>query len=151
MPRITLLLAALAAGLGGCAVLGLDDDPGEELREAFFRWQRRRPTEYSYTLRRLCYCLPQAVGPVRIRVRGDSVQSRTYTASGEPVPAQFAELFGPMEAVFEVVARAIDGGTHSLDARYDSRRGFPVTVAIDYHHPTVDDELTLRVSEFETP
>ena len=83
--------SALAVGvlwsLAGCTILGLDanQDDEDSLRSARERWRQQRPTEYSYTLERLCFCGQEAVGPVRIVVRGDSVLSRTYTASSRPV------------------------------------------------------------------
>jgi hypothetical protein len=142
----TMLLTA------GCSSFGLDLNGDEEsaLRAARLRWQRQRPEAYSYVLERLCFCGREAVGPVRIEVRGDSVLSRTYTASGEPVGLPFRQYFDPMEAVFDAVAQALERDADSLAARYDPARGYPVSVVIDYIENAVDDELTVRVSEFRT-
>jgi hypothetical protein len=55
-----------------------------------------------------------------------------------------------MESVFDVVAQAIDSEADSLTVRYDSRRGYPVTVVIDYIERAADDELTVKVTEYRT-
>jgi hypothetical protein len=149
--RVQLLAASLLL-LASCNILGLDanSDDADRLRAARLRWQRQRPEAYSYVLERLCFCGRETVGPVRIQVRGDSVLSRTYTGSGEPVSLPFRQYFGPMETVFDVVSEALERDADSLAARYDPARGYPVSVVIDYIENAVDDELTVRVSEFRT-
>jgi len=144
---VTALLSLL---LAGCTVLGLEGNQDEEeaLARARARWDFTRPNEYSYILERLCFCGQEAIGPVRIVVRGDSVLSRAYTASGEPVSAPFAILFGPVDSVFQVIDRALQQRAHNLDARYHARYGYPLDVDIDMVENAADDELVLHVREF---
>jgi hypothetical protein len=149
MPRPTTLLLLVTA-LAACSVLGLDGNREEqaELARARARWEQMRPYEYSYVLERLCFCGAESVGPVRIVVRGGSVLSRTYTATGEPVLPQFAAAFGPIDSLFVVIGRALENGADELTARYHSHYGHPLDVDIDYLENAVDDELVLHVREF---
>lgn len=146
----TLTAAALAALLAGCSILGLDG-LGEErdaLRDARVRWGRADLDAYAFTLQRGCFCPMELIGPVRIVVRGDSVLSRTYTADGTPVPAQWAPYFGTMEEVFELIDEAIDRSADDLRVSYHRTLGYPVKADIDYVKNAVDDELSLTVSDF---
>ena len=72
-----LLLPALAA----CdSVTGPGDLDSEDrrLQRAWQRWDAEALWNYDYVLRRDCFCVPDAVGPVRIVVRNGVVVDRYY-------------------------------------------------------------------------
>ena len=151
MTKFRPLLLALALLGAACAGNGLNgrDEQEAAYRAARERWARARPAAYSFVLERPCLCPRELVGPVLIQVRGDSVLSRTYTDTGQPVTAGSVALFGNMEAVFEVVERALEGAD-GITAEYDSVFGFPTNVGIDYRKNLIDDESGLKVSAFRT-
>lgn len=148
--------AALALALAGSVLLLAGcgshlNDAREVWRDARARWTANRPSQYTYTLERLCFCPEEVRGPVRIVVRGDSVLSRAYVGSGQAVPAQYAVHFGTIESLFDVIDDAIDRKAAELSTQYDPARGYPLTVNIDYVANAIDEELGLRVSEFLIP
>jgi len=141
-------LALLPLACAGNGVQGRKDQESA-YRAARERWDRTRPGAYSFVLERPCLCPRELTGPVLVEVRGDSVVSRTYTGDGQPVINESVALFGNMESVFEVVARAIEGAD-ALTATYDSVYGFPTSVGIDYRKDLIDDESGLKVTGFRT-
>lgn len=145
------LLLAIALLPAACAGNGLGgrQDLEKAYRAARERWDRARPAAYAFVLERPCLCPRELVGPVLVQVRGDSVLSRTYVDDGQPVAAASVPLFGTMESVFEMVARAI-AGADALTVAYDSVYGFPASVGIDYRKDLIDDESGLKVTGFRT-
>lgn len=145
-----LLIAVSAAVLSACGVFELEglDAQRDAQKNARARWSENRPAEYSYTLHRGCFCLPDANGPVRIHVRGDSVLSRIILQNGRQVPADHQRFFGTMEDLFDLIDQAIRRDADKLVARYDARDGHLISADIDYDERATDEELGLRVTDF---
>lgn len=145
-PRRASVLPALllAAALAGCtgSIAGPDILAFDVAAE---RWAREGPANYVYVLRRSCFCILEAVRPVRITVHNRIVVSRRYDDDDSPVDATFASSFPTVEGVFEIVRNALSNADH-VAARYDGTLGYPYDVRIDYIANAVDDELTLEIT-----
>ena len=146
--RVEPLAASLLLLVGSCTILGLDVNSSEadELRAARLRWNRAHPPAYAYTLERLCFCGEEARGPVRIVVRGDSVESRTYTRTSRPVPLPWTDLFGSVDELFDAIERAV-ADADSVAGHYHAKLGYPVDVYVDHIANAIDDEVRYRVTE----
>ncbi|MGQ0641168.1 MAG: DUF6174 domain-containing protein [Gemmatimonadaceae bacterium] len=148
---IGLTSAALVSGLvllaGGC---GLPTDGDREdlldLQAAERRWAQSGVQDYQIIVQQLCFC--GYTRPVRITVRLGNVVSRVDAESGEPVPQQ-GENAREVRGLFALVRDAIDRDAHSMSVTYDATYGIPLQINIDYIANTVDDELTVRASEFQ--
>jgi hypothetical protein len=138
------------AGLGGCDIAG-PGDPTFEVYQNRGLWRAERPLSYEYTVQRLCFCITDAVRPVRVRVTGDSVTSRVYADDGTPVPAQYAESFPTVDGLFQLILDAMADDADEIEVVYDPDTGVPLEIAIDYIEMAVDDELTVRVVDDVTP
>lgn len=144
--RLPLLaLALLAAACSG----GPFDASGAraELRAARARWEAGGAADYAYTVRRVCFCGPEVVGPVRVEVRGGRTVSVSPLEGRTPAPGAFDRL-DTVEEMFASVQDAIDADPYLLDARYDPARGHPVSVAVDYDRRAVDEEGGFAVTDF---
>jgi hypothetical protein len=117
----------------------------DRFNEAKALWDRENPANYAVTVQRLCFCV--TVEPVRIVVQNRVVISRTVVATQLPLPANLNDLYPDIPGLFATIkdayARA-DAVTVSFDPRY----GFPSDATIDYVKSAIDDELTLKVSDF---
>ncbi len=141
----------LAAGLLVLAACGDGNPVGTQLilslRAAHARWQSSGIDSYEITVRRACFC--GFIDPVRVRVVDGAIVSRTVVATGEPVPASYAELIPDVRGLFAIVEEAaIDAD--DLDTRFDPVYGFPAEIAIDWDEVAVDDEV-VYVAEGFTP
>ena len=112
---------------------------------ARLRWTRARPADYTYTLERGCFCLPQVTTPVIVEVRGGVVLSRRYATSGDAVDPQLAAFFPTIDGLFTEIEDAARRADH-LDAEYDRTYGYPRHVYIDYTSKGADDEMGFTVS-----
>lgn len=145
-----LAAVALVVGLAGCDIAG-PGDPTFEVYRNREAWRAGRPVSYEYTVQRLCFCITDAVRPVRVRVDGDSVTSRVYADDGTPVPSQYAESFPSVDGLFQLILEAMDADADEIDVVYDPDSGVPIEIAIDYIEMAADDELTVRVVDDVTP
>ncbi|MEQ1854858.1 MAG: DUF6174 domain-containing protein [Longimicrobiales bacterium] len=142
-----LVLLVVCAGLGGCSDLGFGARTLTDLEEAARTWERTRPSSYVYAVERLCFCPVEYRGPVRVRVQGDSVVERVFVDTGDPVPSAYADVFPPVEGLFEILSDAYEGDAHEIRVTYDSATGVPLDFWIDYMEMAADEELGMRVTE----
>ncbi len=146
-PLMALALSIAVASAAGCGVLGPDEEQRSELERAEDRWAAARPQAYRYAVRRLCFCGPDAIGPVRVSVVGSVATDRFYVGSGEPVPGDLASLFPSVDGLFDILRDAIGRDAHRIDVTYDPETGVPTDLRIDYRENVADEELGFTVVE----
>ena len=137
-------VACLVTGVVGCGLSG----PSRSLdrfNEAKKLWDRENPASYAVTVQRLCFC--GTVDPVRIVVVNRQVVSRTVVVTQQPVPANLIELYPAIPGLFAIVKDAY-GRADAINVSFDGRYGFPTDASIDYIKSAIDDELTLKVTDF---
>jgi hypothetical protein len=125
---VATLVVTLLLGLAACD--GGATGPEAGLERARARWASRGPTDYTVTIVRSCECLPEAIGPVAVTVRGGTVTARHYVPSGAAVAPQFVPAFPSVEGLFEIIEDAIRDGVHPLYVRYDAGSGYPTRVEL---------------------
>jgi len=121
------------------------------LREELATWRATRPVPYDLVLERLCFCTPEARGPVRVQVAVppppglEMVLDRHYVDNGERVPAELQRFFPNMEGLFGVIVQAVARDVHMLDVDYHPAMGYPTRITIDPSPGIADDEVEYRV------
>ena len=128
-----------------CSDLGFGVRLPTDLERALVRWERGRPDDYVYAVERICFC--PYWGPVRITVLGDSVVSRVFVGSGDPVPDDLAAAFPSVDGLFELLVDAYERDADEVRATYDAASGVPLDFWIDYAENTADEEVGMRVTE----
>lgn len=149
MNRRTLLYLAGAATLtvaSGCGVLDLQDDEREQYEAARAQWERTRPDSYAATMERLCFCKPEAKGPVVVTVTGTTVVRRVYANNGQEVPADIAPSFPSIDGLFDLIEDALDQGVDEVQVFYDPATGIPFSMWIDYDKNVADEEAGYKVT-----
>jgi len=142
--RLTWLVLLLVTA--GCDILGPDAQV-DGLEEARERWAATAPDPYTFAVERLCFCGPDARGPVRMIVSGGTITSQIYVEGAAEVVGQATEWFPDVEGLFDVIQDAIDRDAHTIQVTYDQVTGVPVDLWIDYEEFTADEELGFRVVE----
>jgi len=139
-------LVAVLVTLTACGGLGPLDGPREELERARDVWEEYEPAKYSYSIRRLCFCAPESIGPVRVVVSNGIVVEARYVATNDSVPTSFQSLFPSVEGLFDILEDAYDNDASSVDVTYDASTGVPTEFFIDYIENAADDELGYEVT-----
>ncbi|HEY7530014.1 MAG TPA: DUF6174 domain-containing protein [Gemmatimonadota bacterium] len=146
---LAILALALSLTLVSCsdgAGPGSRRPTSGELAQQRELWGERGIEDYVLTVRRVCECLPEAIGPVEVRVRDGVAVSRTYRATGLPVDPPHADLFPTVEGLFDAVEDGIRRDAERLEVEY-APLGFPSRVLIDVRRLVGDDEMVLEASE----
>ena len=134
MPYSLSLLVLLAA-LSGCSLTDSRPD-------------YTGPTDYAYTLRVSCFCIP--IGPLRISVLNDTVvdvrQLEPQSSEGT-VDDWINELAMTLDELDALVDCALREAA-DVQVTYDPTYGFPSEVSIDWIEDAVDDEISYTVTEY---
>jgi hypothetical protein len=131
--------------LAGCTILGPSD---EDLRDQRRRWVRLGISDYTYDFVRSCFC-GGPHGTLRILVRDNAVVSVTEVETGAPAQNLPANWVGTIDDVFAELQREYDREAHEIAVEFDDAYHFPSRVQIDRIRNAVDDELGLRLSNFQ--
>ncbi len=148
MARVLLLVAVVPAALLACG----DGFSPTGLQVAWSRWNRLRPAQYTYDFRRSCFCLTEAIQPVRITVSNGQVVAVATLPDLTPVPPEQVNQFYrvTIDSVFAILRHAVDDGADMITAHYDPQWGYPTEVSIDYLTNAIDEELSLT-SALQSP
>lgn len=141
-----LLLTLLA--LSACDVVTLGRS---ELERARALWEATGPDDYTYAVKRLCFC--GYLGPVRVTVEDGAVVS-IVPVGDEEAPFELTEDYFPgVDGLFDILEDAVERDAHAITATYDPETGVPVSFYIDYEEQAADEELGMEVTEpvSETP
>ncbi len=109
-------------------------------------WRAQGVTEYTFVLRRLCFCIDGGE-PYLVHIRRDSLISVRHTQTGEPPQAQSPDLFPSIEGLFLTVEDAIARDAASIEVTFHSQRHYPQSIAIDYETMVIDEELGFAASD----
>ena len=139
------VMAALVT-LTACGGLGPLDGPREELERARELWEEYEPANYSYAVRRFCFCATEAIGPVRVVVSNGIVVEARYVATTDTVPTSYRSLFPTVAGLFDILEDAYDSDASDVDVTYDTNTGVPTEFFIDYIENAVDDEVGYEVT-----
>jgi len=112
------------------------------------KWDRLGASDYDFTFRWLCFCVPDFVARVRIEVRADQIVSITRLEDGVVLEPSQHEHFPTVDALFDLLQDAIDREPHSMSVRFDPRTGVPRRGWIDYSSFIADEERGFIVEEF---
>lgn len=148
--RLSLRVLALVVAAAALPTACLDFGPSErslaeEVADHRRTWESRRPAAYTLELERLCFCAPDGRGPVVVEVVGALAVNRTYSDSGEAVPAPLAEVFPSVDGLFDILEEALAQGAESVEVEWDETTGVPVHFFIDYRATMADEEVGYRV------
>jgi hypothetical protein len=130
----------------------------EAMRKAEAEWEAARPVTYSMVQARECFCGPDSRGPVRLRVtRADGslvspfehVVDQRYVEDGREVPWELRGLFLGVQQLFSHARHAVALDAHVIEIEFDSARGFPRRVFVDWEAWIADDEKEYVVFSLE--
>ncbi len=132
------LAAVLAALMLPACVFG-PEEPGEALSDNRRKWEAQRIDDYEVAFRNVCFCAPDTVQPVFLRVRDGTLVAVTRESDGQPVdPSQWSRYL-TVDQAFDFIEDAERAG-HEVRAEYDPVMGFPVDAFVDPDPRLVDEE-----------
>jgi hypothetical protein len=139
---VSVALAALPA----CDIMGSEDaEERARLVQARSRWRGAGISDYTYEVRKLCFCPVEVVGPFSITVRGGAVSSVVYLPTGAAV-VPMPDRHPTVEGLFGVVEATLERNPDRLAIEYDPALGYPRRIDVDTIVQAVDDEVTYEAA-----
>jgi hypothetical protein len=113
-------------------------------------WDANHPASYSYTIERTCFCVP--LGPLAVTVEDGRVTS-IVTADGKHLKPSDPRLNAYPISIDQLFDYATEAETQSARSEigYDPTLGYPARLDIDWTSSTPDDDVQIRVSNFQPP
>lgn len=147
---LAVLLCAASLACGEDALL----TPGElrDLTQAEQRWQARSFPDYSYQVRRLCFCAPEHVEWGTVEVRNGVVVSVSLPGDTMAIPANRLDEWPIVDSLFSDIRQAASSssGVAGVEAGYDDSFGFPVFIEIRAPEGVADGGVRIE-ARYMTP
>jgi hypothetical protein len=138
---------SLLTVLLACSATGPSEVWQAQLDAARQRWAANGPSEYEYTYVMTCYCPPESLRPVLVRVRNGEVIALYYgNFPGGELPSYEGDWTIPEQ--FARIQRYIDGGAKALEVEYHPVTGVPISMSVDPIPNAVDDEHGFTITSF---
>jgi len=133
---------------GGCVGTAANEAAATDPAAAQRLWLAERPADYRFVWQQRCFCLPEAVQPIRITVHGETITAAT-DLQGTAVSADVESGLKSIDALY---AYALAQQHNGAEVRVTSdARGVPTQIFVDPNPRVADDELRVTVSAFEAP
>ena len=134
----SIVAAGLLVGSTACG-----DSTGPEvnrLSEQRSLWEAQALEDYTYDVRRLCFC-PFREDGVRLTVMGGVLTDATDLATGEALAPDEVQWYLTVDGLLDLLQDAYDRDAHRVDVVFDAARGYPTSLWIDYSEMIADEEL----------
>lgn len=82
-------------------------------------------------------------------VRDGVVEAAFDLDTGTSVALQVVPDYWTVEAMFDLLQRALDDHADIIDADFDADWGYPTNIFIDYSQATYDGEIVLSASNLQ--
>jgi hypothetical protein len=146
MKKIMLLL--LVTMLVGCSI-----GSQSELSRNQAKWEAAGITNYRYSLYIGCFCVFRDRMPVTVEVKDGKMASMSYQdgtpLSDEDRQIDFFQKFSTIDGIFIDLKSGQAAKADEVKVSYDPTYGFPSQVEVDQIKNAMDDEFSVRVSDFE--
>jgi hypothetical protein len=145
--RAVALASALASVAAGACTHSPFEVANNALNGAESQWKRAGYRDYSFRVRRECFCA--FTDAVDVVVRGGVPVSATIATSGASADTALMHDFLTIDRLFAYLHAVVATNPVRFDATYHAGLGYPVHVYIDHKLAVADDEMTILVSNVE--
>ncbi|MFK8026433.1 MAG: DUF6174 domain-containing protein [Gammaproteobacteria bacterium] len=127
--------------------LACEKEISEQLLEMEQRWNSQGSVNYTYVVKKQCFCAPDYTRTMSVSVIANEVVSANYVDTGMPVPDNIVKQLATISEWFHQILLATDNKLGEVNAVYDQTFGYPTSISIDQHKRRSDDEYTIVISE----
>ena len=136
------LLLLFCLSLWGCETVVPLDDATTNLN----LWKEKKVENYSFSLKRICFCPTEYVGPHQIVVKNGKIS----TVNGAPYNK--AERYGVMYTIpelLQVIKENIDKKPVKQTLNFNPTYGYPTSVFFDFSEMMADEEIGYVITDFK--
>lgn len=141
--RNTLLinLFFLLISVTACSKLNVAD----QAEEQYSRWKGLGIADYSYTLKVLCFCNIETVGPHKVIVKNNRIES----VNGLPYDPYVHAQVKTIDQLFDIILINLAKKPYKHTLEYDRSLFFPRNIFFDLSESMADEEIGYQLTEFK--
>lgn len=145
---LLLSIAGFLAGCGGTETHHLMNSDRATLSENRARWETAERENFSYTLTRSCFCVPE--GPWRI-FYADGLFQQLLDLDGDLSEVSLSEIPKTVEELFDLLEQAYEDETAEVTVQYHPKFAVPTLIDIDWVPDAEDDGVSYYLIDFAMP
>lgn len=135
--RVASVLHIAALAPVSCSDPMVPDQP--RLVEQRELWASQGLSDYSFEVRRLCFCPLRE--RVRVRVVDGAVAGAVDLVADEELGGDEVGWYLSIDGLFDLLDEAYGQGAHRVEVEFHASQGYPTHLWIDYHENIADEEL----------
>ena len=116
-----------------------------EVDENYKRWTKLGITDYEFTLRVNCYCTIETVGPHKITVKKNKLES----VNGKPYDSNTHYSVKTIEQLFDYIQKTLADKPVRKTLEFDPQYFFPTNIYFDISEMIVDEEIGYVLTAFK--
>lgn len=109
------------------------------------KWEKLGITNYEFTLRVICFCTLETVGPHTIVVKNNEI----ITVNGAPYDSTKHYSVKTIKQLFDFIQESLAKKPASKTLEFDTEYYFPSNVAFDFSTMIADEEMGYRITYFK--
>lgn len=107
-------------------------------------WIGKNISNYTYTMRLVCFCPPGRVGPHTVKV----VKGKIVSVNGSPYDETKTGKLYPITEYFDFISTNLNQKPFRADITYNPKYGYPEIAYFDFIEAAVDDEIRYAITSF---
>lgn len=127
-------------------ILGCTKTTGmDEVDDYFKKWSKLEISDYEFTLRVNCFCTLETVGPHKIVVKKNSIN----TVNGVPYDPNIHFSVKTIEQLFTYIQKTLAEKPVQKTLAFDAQYFFPTNIYFDMSEMIADEEMGYIVTNFK--
>lgn len=107
-------------------------------------WKGKNISNYTFTMRLVCFCPPSRVGPHTVKV----VKGKIVSVNGLPYDETKTGKLYPITEYFDFISTNLNQKPFRSDITYNPKYGYPEIVYFDFNAAMADDEIRYAIIDF---
>jgi len=107
-------------------------------------WNSKNISNYTFTMRLVCFCPPGRVGPHTVKV----VKGKIVSVNGLQYDENKTGKLYPISEYFDYISTTLATKPFRSEITYNPKYGYPEIVYFDFIEAAVDDEIRYAITNF---
>lgn len=107
------------------------------------QWERVRSSNYTFTLKTICFCPIDRVGPHVIEVKNLKI----VTVNGKPYDPSITGPIMTIDELFVFIKTSLDRKPAQSNIQYSADKGYPEQLYFDFDRMMADEEIGYQISD----
>ena len=109
------------------------------------KWGKMNLTSYEFTLKIICFCTIERVGPHLVKV----VDNKVISVDNQPYDENKHGTILTIDELHKFIETSISKNPYKYSVKYNEEYGFPNDVFFDFSDQIADEEIGYMITDFK--